>query len=294
MKLRLLIAISFLISLSLLSACRSEQPLTPTLPPTQKPTPTLTQIPTLQPTATSTSAIPMDCDDWALVNRGNFQAQNNTWGKGSISDWSQCIGIEINPDGTLDGRWTWDWHFSGSGVMAYPEIIFGQKPGSSTTSPELPIKLADLGEVTVSYDVTSTHTGSGNLAFDIWLTDIDNPSTWGVPPITHEIMIWLENYGGMMPGGSFKERVSIDGSDYNVFVGEHWGDGWRYMAFARVKPQLGMGSLNISGFVSYLLEKELVTGEEYMASLEFGNELVSGLGETILTQYNVTFSARNR
>jgi len=290
MKLRLINAISFLFILSLLSACGAKPTVNPTLPPTQLPTPTLTQIPTLLPTPTSTSSIPMNCEEWALVNRGNFQAQNNTWGKGSITNWSQCVGIEMKEDGTLDGRWTWDWPGLGSNVKAYPEIVFGQKPGSATTAPQLPRKINELGELTVSYDVTSTHTGGGNLAFDIWLTDTDNPSNWGVPPITHEIMIWLEAYGGMVPGGSFFERVSIDGSDYYVFVGNNWGDGWRYLAFNQITPQLGQGSLNISNFTSYLVEKKLVTGEEYLASLEFGNEVTNGTGVTILNNYTISIS----
>ena len=38
----------------------------------------------------------------------------------------------------------------------------------------------------------------------------------------------------------------------------------------------------------YLRAKGLVTGEEYLASIEFGNEVVSGSGETILYRYDVT------
>jgi hypothetical protein len=54
-----------------------------------------------------------------------------------------------------------------------------------------------------------TPSGLGHLSFDIWLTDRSaQTSGFGVPPITHEIMIPLDywgNYGahpnGREPGG---------------------------------------------------------------------------------------------
>ena len=230
----------------------------------------------------------MNCDDWALVDTGDYQAQNNTWGKGTLSGWSQCIGLGIGTDGTLMGRWTWDWLNSGSNVKAYPEIVFGQKPGGSTTSASLPIKISSVGVATVSYDVSSTYTGSGNVALDIWITDTQDPTTWGVPPITHEIMIWLDAYGGMQPGGNRIEQVNIDGSLYDVYVGDNFDQGWRYIAFARVTPQLGAGTLDLVSFLAYIRENNLATGEEYLASIEFGNEVISGAGETIVHKYVVS------
>jgi hypothetical protein len=253
--------------------------------PTDTPPPTKTQ---LAATATSpASDIAMNCEDWALINNGEYQAQNNTWGKGALSGWSQCIGLGNNADGTLIARWTWDWLNAGGNVKAYPEIVFGQKPGGPTTSASLPERVNRIGSATVSYDYTSTYIGSGNTAFDIWLTDTSNPSTWGTPPITHEIMIWLDRYGSMSPGGAWKERVELDGSTYAVYVGENYGDGWRYIAFVSTEPQSGAGTLNIASFLIYILEKGLVTGDEYLASIEFGNEIATGTGETLVNSYEV-------
>ena len=270
----------------LLSACGRKQTPSPTVAPTATftPAPTIPPTPTLAPTE---PAIPLNCADWARVGSGVYRAENNTWGKGTLTGWSQCIGLEMSADGTLAARWTWDWLNSGDGVKAYPEIVFGQKPGSITTSADLPKRIKDLGEVTIAYDVSSTHTGSGNLAFDAWLTNTQNPSTWGAPPITHEIMIWLENFG-MQPGGTYIEKKSIDGVSYSIYVGENFGQGWRYMAFAREKSPLGAGTINLVSFLAYLQEKGYVTGDEYLASIEFGNEIVSGTGETILHKYMIT------
>ena len=260
---------------------------TPSSPPTTTPASTNTSVPELTP-ADAASTITMNCGDWALIDIGDYQAQNNTWGKGDLTGWSQCIGIGMGADGTLIGRWSWDWLNSGSNVKAYPEIIFGQKPGSVTTSKVLPIKISDIGAATVSYDVSSTYSGSGNVAFDLWLTDTPNPSSWGVPPITHEIMIWLDRQGAMAPGGVYRERVSLDGVTYAVYVADNWGQGWKLIAFVSPESRLGVGTLNLGDFLSYIREKNLVTGDEYLASIEFGNEVAGGAGETVVERYAVS------
>lgn len=281
---------------SMLSACAPEQ--TPAPAPTSTPaavsTPVPTQTPAPLPTVTAAidptaaAAIQMDCTDQANLANSVFRAENNTWGKGDLTGWSQCIGLETGTDGTLSARWTWDWLNSGGNVKAYPEIVFGQKPGSQTSSPDLPEKIDLLQDVTITYDIASTHTGSGNIAFDIWLTNTQNPDTWGAPPITHEIMIWLDAYGSMAPGGNWTEKVEIDGSIYQVYFGADFGGGWDYIAFSKVDPRLGKGSINLVSFLKYMKSKGYVTGEEYVASIEFGNEVTSGSGETLLRGYAIS------
>jgi hypothetical protein len=234
----------------------------------------------------------MICDDEALINSGDYRAENNTWGKGNLSGWSQCIGIGTGADGALAAHWTWDWLNSGSNVKAYPEIIFGQKPGNTTTTKALPIRLSNIGLLTVSYDVSSNYSGSGNVAFDIWLTDTSNPSTWGVPPITHEIMIWIDRQGGLSPGGTFSERASLNGSTYAVFVAPKWGEGWEYVAFFSPESRLGAGTLDLGSFIAYMQETKLATGAEYLASIEFGNEIATGSGETIVKSYSVSLTKK--
>jgi hypothetical protein len=272
-----------------LHACGSVQMLSPTPSPSHTSAPTAANTP--EPTATEIT-ITMKCDDQALIDSGDYRAENNTWGKGNLSGWSQCIGIGTGTDGALAGRWTWDWLNSGTNVKAYPEIIFGQKPGNVTTSKVMPIKISDIGAATVSYEFSSVYGGSGNVAFDLWLTDTPNPSTFGVPPITHEIMIWLDRQGGMAPGGTFRERMNLGGATYAVFVADKWGQGWKLINFVSSESRLGVGTLDLGNFLSYLREKNLLTGDEYLASIEFGNEVASGAGETIVKRYTVSIQKK--
>ena len=84
---------------------------------------------------------------------------------------SQCIGLETSADGSAAAQWTWDWLDFIGGVKAYPEIIFGQKPGTQSTTPELPRPVNQISSLVMRYDITSTSSGTANLAFDIWLTN---------------------------------------------------------------------------------------------------------------------------
>jgi hypothetical protein len=235
------------------------------------------------------SAVTLSCADGALITAGAYRAQNNTWGKGALTGWSQCIGIGAGASDPVVGRWTWNWPNSGGNVKAYPEVIFGYKPAASPTTPQLPRRITDITELTVRYDFASSHSGSGNTAFDIWLTDTPLPSTFAVPPITHEVMVWLESYGAMTPGGAFIEAATIDGTAYEVFVADHFGSGgWRYIAFRRVMPQLGSATLNVKALLDYARSKSLVAGTEYVASVEFGNEIISGNGNSQLNSFAVS------
>jgi hypothetical protein len=262
-----LFAATFLLSGSILAA--------PPLPPTQ-----------------SARALPLTCDDLALLTAGAYRVENNTWGKGNQTGWSQCVGIGAGNQDAIVARWTWNWPPHPGGVKAYPELIFGKKPSKSSTTPWLPRRLDALDELTISYDYFSAHSGKGNTGFDIWLTNSATFTRFDVPPITHEIMVWLESYGGMTPGGALLERRVIEGVTYDIYVGDHAGKGWRYIAFKRIDPAQGAATLNLKALLAYAQTRSLISGTEYVASIEFGNEIIEGTGHTLVKSYHIAIQAR--
>ncbi len=224
-----------------------------------------------------------------MIRSGVYLLENNVWGKGSLTGWNQNISVTSNKNGVLEALWTWDWLSSGNNVKTYAEVIYGQKPGSQiSTVISLPKKVKEIAVAMANYDVISMHKGTGNTAFDLWLTDTKNPTIFGVPPITHEIMIWLEIYGDMHPAGSLFERAYIGGVAYNIFVAKNVGQGWKCITFQRVTSLIGIGHINFVSFFSYLRSMDLITGEEYLAAIGFGNEVIDGIGSTHLNSYSVS------
>ena len=52
--------------------------------------------------------------------------------------------------------------------------------------------------------------------------------------------------------------------------------GGRYIAFVRTPSQLGAGTIDLAVFLAHVRSMGLATGEEYVAAIEFGNEVISG------------------
>ena len=297
----LITTVILLLSNSLLTACGSVLTPTPTgtpiptLTPTQTATPPPTSTHTPAPTGTPTSIarnLPLSCDADALVPVGEYQVQMDTWGRGTLTGWSQCISGGTNPDGTIVARWTWNWLNSGGNVKSFPAIVFGKIPSAPTTAGIMPIRINTISSVSVSYDITSTHTGTGNLILHMWLTNTQDPSTWGVPPITHEVIICLEVYGDMNPAVPRIKEVDIGNDHYDLYTGDNFGMGWRFIVFQRVPYTQGPGTLDLMDFLSIAQKEGYITGSEYLASISFGNEVVSGAGETIVNRYVVSVRSK--
>jgi hypothetical protein len=87
--------------------------------------------------------------------------------------------------------------------------------------------------------------------------------------------------------------MNLDGATYAVFVADKWGQGWKYIAFVSAESRLGVGTMDLGNFLSYLREKNIVTGDEYLASIEFGNEVAGGAGETVVKRYAVSVQKKD-
>lgn len=235
------------------------------------------------------AVISLNCDATSTTEVGQYMAENNTWGNKGVVGWTQCMGGVPHAKGGVSAQWTWDWKYEGDNVKAYPEVVFGHKPGyPKSTTTLLPRKLSSMQTIAVDYDVHTEREGAGNMAIDMWLTNVVNPTSFAAPPITHEVMIWLEVYGPMYAGGQQVDKVRINGTMYRVFVGEKFGLGWRYVAFAPNSPMQTSGHMDLMPFFMYLKGKGLITTEEFLATVNFGNEIISGSGETKLNRFAVT------
>ena len=114
----------------------------------------------------------MQCEEAVTAASGSYEVENNVWGKGALTDWSQCVGATNSTRRGLAARWTWDWKSQDNQVKAFPEVVFGHKPGTArSTTPLLPRKLGEMRRVVMDYDISTQRSGTGNLSVDIWLTD---------------------------------------------------------------------------------------------------------------------------
>ncbi|MCZ7603950.1 MAG: hypothetical protein M5R37_13890 [Melioribacteraceae bacterium] len=221
------------------------------------------------------------CEDGTSLFFDEFIIENNTWGRGTLTNYSQCSFLKEDERNVIIG-WEWQWPIqSGDNVKAYPEIVYGWKPFRSESSTQaLPIEVTSNNKIISKYDVVnSTFNGIGNLAYDIWITNSPTPNASN---ITREIMIWIKNYG-QAAGGSKVNEVEIDGIKYDFYKAD-WD--WTYLAFVNSSGH-DITEVNIHNFIKYLLTENYITEEEFVSSIEFGNEIIEGTGKTEIVNYQV-------
>jgi hypothetical protein len=225
------------------------------------------------------------CEDWYRRSAGEYQIENNVWNKGNTHAYEQCVFLEEYPGG-FEAGWAWNWPGIRFDVRAYPNIIYGKNPWLPSTSPNLPVRIGDLGCLEAQLDVAQQGSGKGNLAFDLWLTSSPaaQPSD-----ITREIMIWLSR-DGFFSAGLPVDTMEIDGHPMRLWKKENHNPSedyrWTYLAFV-LKSDLTQGSLNLSEFLNYLVENKHISPDEYLAAIQLGNEIVSGFGRTLIRGYQI-------
>lgn len=284
---KIVVILVFCLCLSLI-ACSRQVPTsipetaTAVSPPTTLPTATLP----LTPTATFAFSA---CADFERIKVGEYVLHNNVWNKGSRTDYTQCVLAQSDTPPTTLG-WRWDWPGNAREIQAYPEVMVGDSPWDReppTGGLPLPVTARD---VLVTYTASIQATGQWNVAFDLWLTSDPAPAEQN---ITDEVMIWVDAQG-LVSGPPLYDQVTLGGVEYQVYVSPGHGDAsggsaatWQYIAFVTKKPLLA-ATLNMSHFLDYLVEKQVIEPDRYIASIELGTEIESGQGEFILSAYQVT------
>lgn len=224
--------------------------------------------------------------DYGELPLGEHKLLNNVWGSDRALWHEQRIFTGRDGDGRRVFGWSWRWP-QGWAVGGYPEVMFGASPWHPSRTPKLPRPVSPAS-LPVRWSAHLASTGSHNLAFDLWITRGPevNPST-----IAAEVMIWVADRGTMGRLGELRDRPSLEGARWAVYVADGVTIGQpqgsrRYIAFIAQKERL-VGELDLGAFLGYLLERGLVDSGTTLASVELGTEVASGAGSITFDEYQV-------
>ena len=88
------------------------------------------------------------------------------------------------------------------------------------------------------------------------------------------------------PAGAHVDDIAVDDLKFEVWYAADMGDAsgananrWNHVVYRAVSPQLSE-SLDIDEFVADAVSRGYVSREHYVSSIEIGNEVMSGSGET--------------
>jgi hypothetical protein len=245
----------------------------------------------LPPPAPESSTIGLDGPGSFYTNFG-WVVQTNVWNPGNLRygiDY-QIGGSLSSSDLTSDTVFSWAFPYALQGelaVRAYPAVIYGYSPfvgGNSTDTARLfPVKLTDIDALSATYDVSIAGTTSGfNVAFDIWMTS--GPGG----PITNEVMIWVHT-GRFTPGGVKVADIEVGGLPASVYhaASEHHPGGYTAVAF---DEQVLAANLDLKAVLDALVAGGFVSESEYVSQIEFGAEVVSGVGSLTIRDFDLNLS----
>ncbi|WP_347302202.1 hypothetical protein V5740_09270 [Croceibacterium sp. TMG7-5b_MA50] len=230
-------------------------------------------------------------DGIATVAMNGLYVHNNAWGAGELKE-----GVDFFIDSTYDKNdfakaTTFRWDFPTTTdpyapVRGYPELFFGAAPWGDTinaadTTRTFPVQLSDVSALTTSWDTSiAGSTGSFNVAYDIWLTDVPNG---GPGNVTNEIMIWTHAHEHQ-PWG---EKVGT--WEYQGVTAEIWNMDV-YTAVILGETVLA-GEIDLLDLFARLGELGIVSPDEWLASVHFGAEIIGGAGEVTISGFDVKMTA---
>jgi len=206
---------------------------------------------------------------------GEFFVSNNAWNRRGVPHFSQTV--FANEDGSEIG-WTWDWPtIEPEQVRSFPYIVIGKTPArAASTTARLPIRLSDVEACRLSYAVETVSSGKSNTAFDVWITDDASASR---DSVVMELMIWIDDCNMVEEEDIANPRARINDQLVPFHYIERMPHGhWAYALFI-VEDE---GNLNVLPFIRYLIEEHYLNDDLFLASIDFGNEIVSGTGLTVV------------
>jgi Glycosyl hydrolase family 12/Ricin-type beta-trefoil lectin domain len=235
-------------------------------------------------TATAAQAATTLCNSQtASVAGGAYTVENNEWNSSA----SECVSTDGNADFTVANSSI--SNAVGGAPGGYPAIYKGCHWGACTSNSGLPIQVGSLtpGKVTTSWTTTQTYTGAYDVAYDIWYNQ--SPTTSGQPN-AEEMMIWLNDNGGVEPAGSVvATNVSLGGHTYNIW--EDQMSTWKDVSYVMTSGTTSVSNLDVGILAADSVSRGYMTDSDYLIDLEAGFELWQGGTGLATDSYSVNVNS---
>lgn len=199
------------------------------------------------------------CAQYGTINQGAYIIQADEWN----STATQCLSSTGN-NFTVT---TANFNMPNGAPASYPSIFKGCHWGTCTSGSGMPVQVSSATAST-SVSITTT-SGNWDSAYDIWFNT--TPTTSGQPNGT-ELMIWVNHQGFPQPIGSKRATVTIDGSSWDVWIGN---SGWNVISYVKTSPATSV-SLDLKPFFQDAVSRGQLQNSWYLIAIEYGFEIWTG------------------
>ena len=228
------------------------------------------------------------CEPGISFDFEDLMLKNNLWGKNKLKKGVPELCIYRNKD---HFAWKWKIPTNAKGVIGYPAIQVGQNPFGNINEEKygFPVNVSKIAQLSIEYDFeTYVKDNKFNLAFDIWLTDVQYSTKENIKV---EIMIW-EDYFDFTSYGKKKETITTPFGVYQVHAGylknPKYAQDWQYISFVRQSPR-SAGQVDINYLLNYLIDKNMISQDYFLSSFELGNEIGNSSGMTLVKKFEYIF-----
>jgi hypothetical protein len=128
----------------------------------------------------------------------------------------------------------------------------------------------------------------------MFVTDSGKASAANPRAIVAEVVIWLDYPEAAAPVGARTAVFEVAGTEYELWHKPQQGDrgdgtGWDLYYLKGPNQQL-RGTLQLKPLLAWLLKQNLMPNDGFVASVELGNEIMSGSGTTWVEDFDVLVS----
>ena len=239
-------------------------------------------------TNTAETAQEGQCEAFAEIPMGRYWLNNNLWGQDAGTG-TQCVEATSQDGETIGWRTDWEWEGDPYQVKSFVSSVLGWHWGWNTEDTGLPTQLTDATPVSSAWDYSISTDGTAAVTYDLWLHDIADPD-WEDDP-TNEVMIWLAAEGGAGPLGERVATIDVADESWELHRGEVLDDDgnhlWSVHSFVHTSGTTSFEA-DLSEFTDTLVDRDELSTDQYLTSVQAGVEVFTGAGELDTTAYRTT------
>lgn len=236
--------------------------------------------------ASPASAAPVtDCTPWGTteLRGGEYLYQQNEWN----SKTEQCVTVDPQTGAWSVTKSSFSLPTNGA-PATYPSSYKGCHWGLCTTNSGLPLRVNELGSVRTDWSTTQVGSGAYNVSMDIWFNSA--PVTDDQPDGT-ELMIWMNQRGGVQPIGSRTATVQLDGRTWDVWTGPG-ASGWKVISYVLQSGATELTDFNVKGLIDDGVGRGSINRAHYLIDAEAGFEIWQGGQGLGMNKFSFTASTK--
>jgi hypothetical protein len=247
-----------------------------------------------------TQSSPMQKYSYSLPG---YYVSNDAWGVKNLSDGvDYATSVTFDPTNFQSGTsFSWRYPANVGRVYGYPHIDYDPRVARVSSTQD-----ANIVNLAANYDVHLSDLANSTVAFDIWF----NGQPYGAWETTNiELLVEVHPTSRPVSQNGIRARLrrlfgaqpqpdsprlltgkGFAGATVHVSNMNEAGASWKFID-VKMPEDMMSGTLSLSNIIKELIWDGVMTGQEYLGSLQFGSEVLGGTGSLQVNSLSYDWTA---